>query len=78
MKRLKINLNEKIIRDIRTPFEQEEGYYKLKRVNSFSINNDIEYGCNGDKNRNLSLYKYVNKIKPYLRDIIIDLKNYNE
>ena len=37
-------------------------------------NNDyIEYDSNGDRNKNLSLDKYYKKIKPYLRDIIIDL-----
>ena len=30
---------------------------------------------NGDKNRNLSLDEYLNKIRPYLRNIIIDLQN---
>ena len=28
----------------------------------------------GDKNSNLSLDEFLNKIKPYLRDIIIDLQ----
>ena len=30
---------------------------------------------NGDKNRNLSLDEYLNKIRPYLRNITIDLQN---
>ena len=30
---------------------------------------------NGDKNSNLSLDEYLDKIKPYLRNIIIDLQN---
>ena len=30
---------------------------------------------NGDKNRNLSLDEYLNKIRPYLGNIIIDLQN---
>ena len=38
-------------------------------------NNYIEYESNGDKNRNLSLDDYVNKIEPYWRNIIIDLQN---
>ena len=28
---------------------------------------------NGDKNRNLLLDEYLNKIKPYLRNVIINL-----
>ena len=40
----------KIIRDIRSLFEQqEEDYYKPKRVSSFWNNNYIEYESNGDK-----------------------------
>ena len=32
----------------------------------------MEYESNGDKSRNLSLDEYLNKIKPYLRNVIID------
>ena len=42
------------IRYIRTLLEQEEDYYKPKRVSNF-WNNYIEYERNGDKNRNLPL-----------------------
>ena len=78
MKDKKQELNErsvkdKTIRDIKTLFEQEEDYYKSKRVNSFWNNNYID--INGDKNRNLSLDEYLNKIKPYLKDIIIDIQS---
>ena len=31
----------------------------------------------GDKNSNLSLHEYFNKIKPYLWDIVIDLQSFN-
>ena len=66
----------RIVRDIRTVFEQqEEDYYKPKRVSNFRNNNYIAYESNSDVNRNVSLGKYVNKIKPYLRNIIIDLRN---
>ena len=58
-------IKDRIIRDIRTLFEQqEEDYYKPKRL--------INLWNNGDKNRNLSLDTYLNKIEPYL---IIDLQN---
>ena len=66
-------IKDKIIRDIRTLFEQEEDYYKPKIVNSFWNNIYIEYESNGDKNNNLSLDEYLNKIKPSLKDIRIDL-----
>ena len=58
-----------------TLFEQQEGYYKPKIVSSFLNNNCIEYESNGDKNSNLSLDKFLNKIKSYLRDIIIYLQS---
>ena len=41
---------DRIIRDIRTLFEQqEEDYYKPKRINNFWNNNNIEYESNGEK-----------------------------
>ena len=74
----RINKN-RIIRDIRTLFEQEEekDYYEPKRVSNFGNNSYIEYESNGDKNINLSLDEYLNKIKPYLRNIIVNLQNSN-
>ena len=54
--------------------QQEEIYYKPKRVINFWNNNYIEYESNRDKNRNLSIDEYLNEIKPYLRNIIIDLQ----
>ena len=81
-KKKKINdrlIKDRIIRDIRSLFEQQEekDYYKPKRVSNFWDNNYIEYESNGDKNRNLSLDKYLNKIEPYLRNITIDLQNFD-
>ena len=35
-------------------------------------NNYIEYEDNDDRNKNLSVKEYLDKIKPYLRDIITD------
>ena len=37
-------------------------------------NNYIEYGSNNDKNKTLSVKKYLNKIRSYLKDTINDLK----
>ena len=66
-------IKDKIIRDIRTLFEQqEEDHYKPKWVSNFWNNNYIKYECNGDKNSNLLPDEYLNKTKPYLRDIITD------
>ena len=67
---------DKIIRDIRTLFEQEEeDYYKVKRVSRFWNNNYSEYESNNDKNKNLSLDEYLKKIKTCLRNIIFDLQS---
>ena len=68
-------IKDRIIRDVRTLFDlvEEKAYYKPKRVSNFWNNNYIE--SNADKNRNLSLDEYLNKIKPYLRNIIIDLQS---
>ena len=58
-------LKDKIIRDFRTLFEQEDDdCYEPKRISSFQNNNQIEYESNGKKNRDLSLDEYLNNIKP--------------
>ena len=67
-------ITDKIIGYIRTLFEQQEDHDKPKIVSNFYNNIYIEYESNGDRNRNLSLDEYLNKIKPYLRNIIIDLQ----
>ena len=49
-------INHRIIRDIRTLVKQEEeDYYKSKRVGNFWNNNYIKYESNGANNRNSSL-----------------------
>ena len=64
-------IKDKIIKDIRTLFKQED-YYKLIRVGNFWNNSFVEYKSNGDRNKRLLPEKY--KIKPYLKDIIIHLQ----
>ena len=61
-------------RDIRILFDQED-YYEPKRANKFWNNNYIKYKNNGDKNRNLSLDEYLNKIGTYLRNITVNLQS---
>ena len=67
-------IKDKIIRDLKTLFEEEDAYYKSIKVGNFWKNDYIEYGNNGDKNKNLSIKEYLNEIKPYLKDIITDLQ----
>ena len=57
-------IEDKAIIDIRTLFhqQQEKDYYKLKRASNSHNNNYIEYESNGDRNRNLTLDKHLNKI----------------
>ena len=56
-------IKDKIFRDIKTLFEQEEDYYKLVRVAIFWNNNYIEYEGNGNRNKYLSINEYLDKIK---------------
>ena len=61
-----------VLRDIRNYFEheEEENYYKTVRVGKFWNNKYIEYESNGDRNKILSVEEYLNKSRPYLKDII--------
>ena len=64
----------KNIKDLFGYKKEEENYYQPVRVNNFSTNHYIEYKSNGDKNRILSAEEYLDKIRPYLRDIMNDIK----
>ena len=61
------------IRDVGNLFNQstDEDYYKPIKTKSAFNGNYIEYESNGDKDKNLSEKEYLNKIRPYLRDIIM-------
>ena len=70
-------IKDRILRDIKYLFDherEEENYYKPVRVSSFWSNNYIEYESNDDRNKTLSVEEYLNKISPYLKDIINNLK----
>ena len=54
--------------------QSEDGYYKLIRAGNFWNNNYIEYRASGNRNKNLLLDGNRYKIRPYLRDIRIDLQ----
>ena len=54
--------------------EKEENYYKPVRVSNIWSNNYIEYESKGDRNKTQSVEEDLNKIRPYLRDIINNLK----
>ena len=69
-------MKNRMIKDIRYLFEleNEENYYKPVRIGNFWSKNYIECESNGDRNKTLSVEKYLNKIRPYLKDIINNLK----
>ena len=64
------------LRDIRNLLEHEEekNSFKTERVGNFGRNNYVKYKSNRDKNKTLSVEEYLNKTRPYLKDIINDLK----
>ena len=64
-----------IIRDISTLLEQEEkDHYKPINAGNFWNNNYIECKSSGHRKKTLSVKQYLDKIKPYLGDIIINLQ----
>ena len=66
-------IKERAIRYIRNLFEheEEENYYKPVRLGNFWGNNYIEYESNRDTNKTLLVGKYLNKIRPYLKGILL-------
>ena len=63
-------ITDKIIRDIKNLFkEEEEDFYKEVTVGNFYSNTYTKYESNGDRNKTLSIEKYLNKTRPNLRDI---------
>ena len=45
--------------------KKEVDYYEPVRVSNFWSNSYIEYECNGDINKTLSVEEYLNKVRPY-------------
>ena len=69
-------MKDRIRKDIKNLFEHEgeKNYYKSVTVNNFWSYNYIEYESNDDTNKTLSVEEYLNKIIPYLKYIINNLK----
>ena len=72
-------IKNKMIRDMRTLFESDEEYYyePVRTGNAFSGNN-TEYESNEDKDKTLSKEEYLDKIRPYLSDMMNDHKTQGE
>ena len=56
----------------------EEDYYKRTEVKSAFDGNYVFYESRGDKDVELALYEYFDKIKPHLKDMIDDYKSKGE
>ena len=68
-------IKDKIIGDIRTLFESDkEDYYEPVRIGNAFRSNNIKYESNGDKDKTLPIEEYLNEIRPYLSNIINNLK----
>ena len=56
----------------------EKDYYKPIKIRNAFSNNYIEYESNADKDRTLSIEEYLDKIRPYLSNILNDHKTRGE
>ena len=54
--------------------KEEENCYEPVTVSNFWSSSYIEYESNDDNNKTLSVEEYLNKIRPYLKDIINNLE----
>ena len=64
---------------MRTLFESDnEDYYEPIRIGSAFSNNYVEYESNGDKDKTPSIKEYLDKIRPYLSNMINDLNTQGE
>ena len=67
----KENLDDhEIIRDLRFLYEPKENYYEPRKTKGAFGGNYVEYESNGDIDEVSSIVGYLNKIEPYLTDII--------
>ena len=79
LKKDKKPIKNRVIRDIRNLFEheKEEKYYNPVRVGNFWSNNYTGYESNSDRNKTLLAEEYRDEIRPYLKDIINNLKKFD-
>ena len=72
-------IKDEVLRHRRTLFESDrEDCYERIRIGNAFISNYIEYESNGDKDKTLSIEEYLDKIRPYLSNIINDHKTQGE
>ena len=72
-------IKDEVLRHRRTLFESDrEDCYERIRIGNALISNYIEYESNGDKDKTLSIEEYLDKIRPYLSNLINDHKTQGE
>ena len=72
---LKAVIKERILREIKPLFDQQEkDYYKSVRSGNSWNKNYAEYERSGDRNKKLSVKDYLIENKPYFRYIIVNLQ----
>ena len=64
----------RISRDTKKNFELEKVRSLLQTNKGFYSNNYVEYADNGDRNKALFIEDYLDKIRPYLKDIVNNIK----
>ena len=62
--------DDEIIRDLRVLYEPKENYYEPKKTKGAFGGNYVEYESNGDIHEVSSIEGYLDKIEPYLIDVI--------
>ena len=72
-------IKDRISRDIRKIFGEEEDYYKPVRIGNCHSNNYLEYeGIYNGGNNTLSIKVYLDEIKSELKNIMDNLKKPDE
>ena len=67
------NIKNREWRDIRTLYgSDKEDHYKPIRTGNVFSSKYIEHESNGDKDKSLSIEKYLDKVRSYLSDAIND------
>ena len=68
---------DKILRDLDFIFDPEKIIMSPKKLSAFN-NNYIQYESTGDKDKTLTIKKYLDMIRPYLNNIINGHKTQGE
>ena len=60
-----------------TFLRMKKNYYNPVRVGNFWSNNYNKYETNSNKNKTLSVEEYLEKILPYLKDVVNNLNKFD-